>query len=92
MRRQYYLVEEEVRRSIEWLITRLVKVGARESYDGRRRYVHEASTFLLARQYRAVFEQGARAQSWLTGWARAKYARRKEKASLSGNGVAFLPL
>ena len=55
MLRQFYLMGEEVKRSMEWLIKRLVKVGARISYHGRRWHVHVASAFPLAEHYRAVF-------------------------------------
>jgi len=36
MLRQFHLVGEEVNGSIEWLIKRLIKVGARVSYHGWR--------------------------------------------------------
>jgi hypothetical protein len=55
MLRQFYLMGEEVKRSMEWLIKRLVKVGARISYHARRWYVHVASAFPLVEHYRAVF-------------------------------------
>jgi hypothetical protein len=55
MLRRFYLVGEEVRRPMEWLIKRLIKVGARVAYHGRRWYVHVASAIPLARHYRAVF-------------------------------------
>ncbi len=55
MLRQFYLMREEVRRSIEWLIKRLIKVGAKVAYHSRRWYVHVASAFPLAHHYRAVF-------------------------------------
>jgi len=54
MLRHFYLWGEEVRRSIEWLIKRLIKVGARVSYHGRRWHVHVASAFPLAHHYQAV--------------------------------------
>jgi hypothetical protein len=54
MLRQLYPGEEGVRRSIERLITRLVKVGARVSYHRRRWYVHVASVFPSARYYQAM--------------------------------------
>ena len=47
-----------VRRSIDWLIKRLIKVGARISYHARRWYVHVASAFPLAHHYRAVLACG----------------------------------
>jgi len=59
MLRQFYLVGEEVKQSMEWLIKRLVKVGARVSYHGRKWQVHVASAFPLTRHYRPVFEQGS---------------------------------
>jgi len=55
MVRQFYLVAEEVKRSMEWLIKRLIKVGAKVAYHGRMWQVHVASAFPLARYYRAVF-------------------------------------
>jgi hypothetical protein len=58
MIRQFYLWGEEVKRSMEWLIKRLVKVGARISYHARRWYVHIASAFPLAHHYRAVLARG----------------------------------
>jgi len=53
--RRFYLVGEEVRRSMEWLIKRLIKVGAKVAYHGRRWYVHVASAFPLSRYYQSVF-------------------------------------
>ena len=58
MIRQLYVWGEEVRRSIDWLIRRLIKVGARVSYHARRWYVHVASAFPLAHHYRAVLGWG----------------------------------
>ncbi|MGO9567538.1 MAG: IS1380 family transposase [Desulfomonilaceae bacterium] len=55
MLRQFYLMGEEVKRSVEWLIKRLIKVGAKVAYHGRRWQVHVASAFPLARYYQAVF-------------------------------------
>ncbi len=55
MLKQFYLVGEEDKRSTEWLIKGLIKVGAKVAYQGRRWYVHVASAFPLARYYRAVF-------------------------------------
>jgi hypothetical protein len=54
MIRQFYVWGEEVKRSMDWLIKRLIKVGARVSYHARRWYVHIASAFPLAHHYRAV--------------------------------------
>jgi Transposase DDE domain group 1 len=58
MIRQFYVWGEDVRRSIDWLIKRLIKVGARVSYHARRWYVHVASAFPLAHHYRAVLAWG----------------------------------
>jgi len=58
MIRQFYVWGEEVKRSIDWLIKRLIKVGARVSYHARRWYVHIASAFPLAHHYRAVLAWG----------------------------------
>lgn len=54
MLRQFYLVGEEVKRSMEWLIKRLIKVGGKVAYHGRRWQVHVASAFPLAHHYRAA--------------------------------------
>ena len=45
---------KEVKRSIECLIRRIIKVAARVSYHGRRWWVHVASAFSLAHHFRAV--------------------------------------
>jgi hypothetical protein len=58
MIRQFYVWGEEVKRSIGLLIKRLIKVGARVSYQARRWYVHAASAFPLAHHYRAVLAWG----------------------------------
>jgi len=55
MLRQFYLVGEAVKRSMEWLIKRLIKVGAKVAYHGRKWQVHVASAFPLVRHYQAVF-------------------------------------
>lgn len=55
MPRQFYLAGQEVKRSMEWLIKGLVKVGARISYHARRWHVHVASAFPLASYYQALF-------------------------------------
>jgi hypothetical protein len=49
---------EGVRRSIEWLIRRLIKVGATVSYHARRWYVHVSSAFPLDHYFRSVFDMG----------------------------------
>jgi hypothetical protein len=58
MIRQFYVWGEVVKRSMEWLIKRMIKVGARVSYHARRWYVHIASAFPLAHHYRAVLAWG----------------------------------
>jgi hypothetical protein len=59
MIRQFYIWGEEVKRSMDWLIKRLIKVGARISYHARRWHVHVASAFPLAHHYRAVLARGS---------------------------------
>ncbi len=54
MLRRFHVKGEGVRRSIEWLIKRLVKIGARVSCHARKWHVHVASAFPLAHYYRAV--------------------------------------
>jgi Transposase DDE domain group 1 len=54
MLRQFYLTCEEVKRSMEWLIKRLIKVGGKFSHHGRRWQVRVTSAFPLARYYQAV--------------------------------------
>ncbi len=46
---------ERVKPSLDSIIRRLVKVGARVVYHARRWYVHLASAFSLARHYRILF-------------------------------------
>jgi hypothetical protein len=58
MIRQFYVWGEAVKRSIDWLIKRLIKAGARVSYHARRWYVHIASAFPLAHHYREVLARG----------------------------------
>jgi len=55
---QFYVWGEEVKQSMDWLIKRLIKVGARVSYHPRRWYIHVASVFPLVRHYRAVLALG----------------------------------
>ncbi len=58
MLRRLYVMGEGVRRSVEWLIRRLIKVGAMVSCHSKRWHVHVASAFPLAHYYRAVFGYG----------------------------------
>ena len=58
MIRIFYLYGEEVRRSIEWLIRRLIKVAAKVAYHSKRWHIHIATAFPLAHQYRAVLGYG----------------------------------
>jgi hypothetical protein len=46
---------EKTIQSTQWLSKRLIKVGAKVAYHGRRWQVHVASGFPLPRHYRAVF-------------------------------------
>lgn len=54
--RRHYMKGEPVRRSIEWIIRRMVKVAAKGSQHARRWDVHIANSFPLAHHYRAVFQ------------------------------------
>lgn len=54
--RRFYLWGEEARRSIEWIIMRLIKAGARIVYHARYWHVHIASAFPLRHHYRAVLD------------------------------------
>jgi hypothetical protein len=54
MIRQFSVGGEEVKRSIDWLIKRLIKVGD----HARRWYVHIAAAFTLAHHYRSVLAWG----------------------------------
>jgi hypothetical protein len=58
MIRQFSVRGDEVKRSMDWLIKHLSKVGARVSYHARRWYVHVASAFPLSHHYRAVLAWG----------------------------------
>ncbi|MGO9566320.1 MAG: transposase [Desulfomonilaceae bacterium] len=55
MLRQFYLVGEEVKRSMEWLIKRLIKVGAKVTHHGRNWYVCTATASPLTKHYQATF-------------------------------------
>ena len=59
MLRQFYLIGEEVTRSMEWFIKRLIKVGVKLASHARSRHVLVASAFSLAVHYRTVFGSGA---------------------------------
>ncbi|UCG13347.1 MAG: transposase [Deltaproteobacteria bacterium] len=52
--RRFCLWGEDTRRSIEWIIIRLLKAGTRIVYHARYWYVHVASAFPLGHHYRAV--------------------------------------
>ncbi len=56
--RERYIMGEEVKRSVEWLIRRIIKVALRVSYHGRRWWVRVASSFPLAHHYQAVLGSG----------------------------------
>jgi len=56
--RQFYVCGGWVERTMNWLIKRLIKVGARVSYYARRWYVHVPSAFPLSHHYRAVLAWG----------------------------------
>ena len=56
--REFYMVGEEVNRSIEWIIRRMVKVASRVSCHSRYWWVHVVSAFPLRHHYQAVFGLG----------------------------------
>ena len=53
--REFYMESEEVKRSVEWLIRRIVKVASRVSYHSRYWWVHVASVFPLRHHYQAYW-------------------------------------
>ena len=55
MLRQFCVVGGDVKRSMEWLIKRLINVGAKVAYRSRRWRVNVDSAFPLSRYYRALF-------------------------------------
>jgi len=93
MIRQLYVWGEEVKRSLDWLIKRLVKVEARVSYHARRWYVHIASAFPLAHRYRAVLAWGPLAYQPDSIWSpRDWYARNLGKIDFPPKFVLFCHL
>ncbi len=54
---EFYMKSEEVKRSIEWIIRRMVKVASRISYHSRYWWVPVASVFPLSHHYQAVLGQ-----------------------------------
>jgi len=58
MLRKFYIRGEGVRRSIVWLILRLIKVGARVSNHAKKWHVHVSTPFPLAHPYQDVFDSG----------------------------------
>jgi hypothetical protein len=73
MVRQFYFVGEEVERSIEWLLMRLIKVGAKVAYHGRRWYVRVVSAFPVGRYYQARCGRLANKRFGLTGSSVLRY-------------------
>jgi len=59
MLRKFYIRGEGVSRSIEWLILRLIKVGARVSYHAKKWHVHVATAFSLTHHYQEVLGSGS---------------------------------
>ncbi len=55
MLRQFYLVGADVKRSMEWLIKHLIKVGAQVAYPARSWHVHIASGFPQTRGHGKLF-------------------------------------
>ena len=56
--RKFYIRGEGVRRSVEWMIRRMIKVGAKFSYHSRRWQVQVSSAFPLRHHYLAVIDSG----------------------------------
>ena len=56
--RKFYTRGEGVRRSVEWMIIRMIKVGAKFAYHARRWQVQVASAFPLRHHYFAVIDSG----------------------------------
>ena len=56
--REFYLEGEEVKRSVEWLIRRIVKVASRISSHSRYWWVHVAFVSPLRHHYQAVLDMG----------------------------------
>ena len=56
--RKFHIRGEGVRRSVEWLIRRLIKVGAKFSYHARRWQVQGSAAFPLRHHYLAVIDSG----------------------------------
>jgi hypothetical protein len=73
--RRSYVRSEKARRSIEWRIPRLVKVGAIIAYHARYWHVHIASAFGLQHHYRAVFGLQHCADVLLEGVANSRQDR-----------------
>jgi len=76
---------------MEWLIKRLIKVGAKVAYHGRRWQVHVASAFPLARYYQAVFAWRARWKKRLTELRRVRYAHKQDKRGFFIHMTTVLP-
>jgi len=49
------IVMKTAGRSIEWIIMRLMKVGAKVAYHAKYRHVHTAATFPLRHHYWSIF-------------------------------------
>jgi hypothetical protein len=83
MIRQFYVWGEAVKRSMNWLSKRLIKVGAWVSYHARRWYVQVATAFPPAHHYRAVLAWGSLAHLSDRIWSlRDWYARNLKKLTL----------
>jgi hypothetical protein len=77
MIRHCYVWGEEERRSKDRLIKRLIKVGARASYNARRWHVHMALAFPLVHHYLSVLAWGPLAVNrWGTVLLMEWYARK----------------
>ena len=58
MVRGFHLKGEDLKRSIEWIVRRIIKAASRIFCHGRRWWVHVVSSFPLALHYRAALNKG----------------------------------
>ena len=86
--RQFYLVGEEVKRSMEWLIRRLIKVGARVAYHNRSGKSVWLQPCPWPRTTKRCSCEGQ--EIWLTEERTVRYAEKQENRGLFINVTAVL--
>jgi hypothetical protein len=79
---------ESLRRSIEWLIKRLIKIGARGSHHAKRWRVHAASPFPLGCHDKAASATAEVRPAVALGPEQKGACARRMKAPLSRSGSA----